>query len=96
LKSVETRQQNDEFAKQNIPADLHSVWERTKLQFKGTPHERAEQFMEYVEEHPEEVAAAQQEQADDKVDAMVREYQSRGAAVWAKRRSESHSDSVPF
>lgn len=48
-KGWETRKENDDFAKMNIPEKYHLLWEKTKRQFKGNPDQRAEQFMEWVE-----------------------------------------------
>ncbi len=48
-KGWETRKENDEFAKQNIPEEYHALWEKVKGQFKGDPHTRYEKFMEYIE-----------------------------------------------
>lgn len=45
--------ENDDFTKQNIPEEYHLLWERVKRQFKGTPHSRYEQFMEWMEENPD-------------------------------------------
>lgn len=60
---AERRQEEDDFAAQNIPAHLLALWEREKSRFKGPSHRRFEQFMEYVEAHPSEVLNAREEAA---------------------------------
>jgi len=47
-KSWETRKENDDFAKMNIPEKYHLLWEKTKGQYKGDPETRSEQFMENI------------------------------------------------
>ena len=71
----EHRKEKDERALINIPPEHQLLWKKIKNQFKGTPHERAEQFMEYVEEHPGENDAWLQENADKEVAKFQREQQ---------------------
>jgi len=76
----EHRKEKDDFTEQNIPPEYLVLWRKLKNRFKGTPHERAEQFMEYVEEHPGENTEALQENADKEVAKMTRE--------WAQKHRE--------
>ncbi len=76
----EHRKEKDDFAEQNIPPEHIILWRKLKNRFKGTPHERAEQFMEYLEEHPGENMDALQENADKELAKMTRE--------WEKKRRE--------
>lgn len=58
--------ESDDFAKQNIPRELHPVWERVKRQMRGTERlRRDEQFLLWVHEHPEIVAQWQAEIPSD-------------------------------
>jgi len=71
----ERRKEKDDFTEQNIPSEHLLLWRKLKNQFKGTPDERAEQFMEYVEAHPEENDAWLQEHADKEVAKATREWE---------------------
>lgn len=78
---AEHRRERDEAVEVNIPPHLLALWRRTKGQFKGTPHERYEQFMQHVHDvdgSGEEMTALQDD-ADDKLAAMIREYEGRAA-----------------
>lgn len=77
----ERRRERDEFAAQNLDPEHLPLWRRIGGQFKGTPHERFERFVEYTEEHPEEVAGAQQEEADAKLEAMIGQHDPRCRCV---------------
>ena len=76
---AEHRRERDEAVAVNIPLHLLSLWRRTKHQFKGTPHQRYEAFMQYAHDTEGEEMAALQEDADDKLAAMIREYERRVA-----------------
>ena len=71
----ERRRELDDFAKNNIPPEYQHAWDKLKSRFKGTPDQRAEQFMEYMEEHPEENDQMLQERADRDLAKMQREQQ---------------------
>lgn len=71
----EHRREKDERAQVNIPPEFHGLWNKLKSRFKGTPDQRAEQFMEYVEEHPDENIEWLQENADREVAKMTREFE---------------------
>lgn len=71
-KAAETRGQNDDFAKQNIPDHLHPLWDRMKTTLKGTPHERAEKLVEYAEENPHEAIDASMASSEKKLAGMIR------------------------
>lgn len=63
---------------QNIPPELHPVWRAVRTQFK--PHSRkslTEQFMQWVEENPDEVLALQ----DPAADRLVREAEAEAKAL---------------
>ena len=65
------RRERDEFVTQNLPPELIPLWERIKGQFHGTPEERYQQFMAYVQDHPGEEMAAVQSESDAKLDALI-------------------------
>jgi hypothetical protein len=70
-KGWETRSERDEAVVVNLDPSTVSLWKRVRYAFKGTPHERAEQFAEYVEEHPGEAIDAIQDYADAEVARMI-------------------------
>jgi hypothetical protein len=72
-KGWEKRKEKDDFAEQNIPPEHLLLWRKIKNRFKGTPDQRAEQFMEYLEAHPEESDDVLQERADRDVAKLRRE-----------------------
>lgn len=71
----ETRSEREQAATVNIPPDLLPLWDRTKGQFRGTPHERYEAFMEYAEAHPRDAADALSEESDRKLGELVKEHE---------------------
>jgi DNA topoisomerase I len=71
----ERRRENDERALNNIPPEHAFAWKKLKKLFKGTPDQRAEQFMEYLEEHPGESDEWLQENADKEVSKAIREWE---------------------
>lgn len=78
FRAWETRRERDEFAAQSIPSDLLPLWDRTKLQFRGTPETRVEAFMQYAHDAGDgEAIDAVQDEADRKLAAMIREYEAR-------------------
>ena len=79
-RSWERRKELDEQAEVNIPAEHQFLWRKLKTKFKGTPHDRYEQFMAYLEEHPNENDAWLQQKADKEIDKVTRQ--------WAKERRE--------
>lgn len=75
LRSVETRRERDEMVEMNIPSDQRALWNRVKGTIKGaTANDRFVAFQEYVEEHPGEVMASLQDDADAQVEAMIAAY----------------------
>lgn len=59
--STERRQELDDYTRANLPKSHWPLWEEVKSAFqRGTPDQRAERFMEYVEENPSAVLEAQE------------------------------------
>jgi hypothetical protein len=92
-RAAETRRERDEFATQNIPSYLIPLWNRVKLNFRGSPEERAEQFLHYAHEHEGEGIEAISEEADKKLEAMIREHEA--SERWYGRRSSSGGFTTP-
>ncbi len=89
----ERRKEKDEFTENNIPAEHLRLWRKLKNQFKGTPDQRAEQFMEYVEAHPGDSEEVLQQHADKEVAKLVREQEKeRKDQEKAQRECEKNQD----
>lgn len=73
----EHRKEQDERAAVNIPLEHQLLWRKLKTMFKGTPHEKFEQFMEYLEEHPGESEAWLQQNADKELAKVTREWEKK-------------------
>jgi hypothetical protein len=76
-RAAETRAEREGRATSDIEAmdpALLPLWNRVKGRFKGSPHERYQRFLEYAEEHPDEVTESVQESSDAKLDALIRAY----------------------
>lgn len=74
-KGWEHRKEKDDFAEKNIPPEHVMLWRKMKNQFKGTPDQRAERFMEWLEGHPGEENEFLQDRADVDVRKLQREQQ---------------------
>ena len=68
----EHRRERDEAVVTNLDPSLVPLWSRMKGSFRGTPHERYEQFLEYVEEHPSEGVEHLQDDVDARLEAELR------------------------
>ena len=89
----EKRKEKDDFTEQNIPPEHLALWKKLKNQFKGTPHERAEAFREYVESHPGESDAVLQQNADKEIAKLQREQEKeRREQVKLERECEKNQD----
>lgn len=75
-KGWETRREREEKVvreiEMNAPHLLH-LWKKLKSQFKGEPEERAQKFIEYVQEHDGEEMGVLQDYADREVKRLVKE-----------------------
>jgi len=99
--SAKVRQQeSDDAVRGNLPRELLPVFERVKRAIKGSARRtRTEEFLEWAQEHPEDVLEYQGDATDAEVKRLVREYEAaerqlRKATPRQKRRA-SGSD-VPF
>jgi hypothetical protein len=84
----EHRREREEAVIVNLPPHLQALWRKTKHQFKGTPERRLEQFLEYAEQHGGEEMGALQDEADAKLEMMIKEYE--------RRPQPQYEDEVPF
>lgn len=67
---IERQAESDDEVRGNISPELVSLFERVKRSIKASPRmSRTEAFLQYAEEHPDEVLVA----IDDKTDALIRE-----------------------
>jgi hypothetical protein len=76
----EHRSERDQEALANIEAIEPSylpLWTKEQRRFKGSPHERYEQFVEYADSHPNEVARAYAEESERKTESLIRSYEGR-------------------
>jgi len=80
-RAAETRRERDEFAAANIPDDLIPLWNKTKLNFRGSPEKRAEKFIAYAHDHENESLDATIDEADRKLEAMIRARERSGGFV---------------
>lgn len=87
----------------NIPPELHGLWQRIKSRIRGSERAtRTEVFLEYAEEHPDEILAA----TEDRTDQLVRELEQRERQLARKMRKgpgrrclacrAAGADDVPF
>jgi len=75
---AERQSESDDEVRRNIGPDLIPVFNKVKGAVRGSPRiTRTEAFLEWVEEHPEEVYSAQQHKADLELARLIaqeREY----------------------
>src|SRR5208337_1457640 len=61
----EHRREKDEWVVQNLDPSMVPLWRRIGAQFRGTPGQRYEAFMQYVHDHPNDEMSAIQSNADE-------------------------------
>lgn len=74
-KGWERRKENDSLAENSIPPEHLLFWRKIKNHFKGTPDQRAEQFMEYLDLHPGESDEWLFEHADKELGKATRKHE---------------------
>lgn len=98
--AAEAISESDDAVLRDIPAELHVVWEKQKRRIKGhAKKSRAEAFLQWAEENPEEVIALQQADADREVARLVAEYSAmRKKSRLRKTKQEIAAElaAVPF
>lgn len=102
--ALERSQESDDAVRSNLPRELLPVFERVRRAIKGTRHRtRTEAFLEWAQEHPEDVLDYQGDATDREVKRLVAEYEAteremrktRGRPS-ARRRAVGADDEVPF
>jgi hypothetical protein len=97
----ERAQENDDAVRSNLPRELVPVFDRVRRHIKGSKHRtRTEAFLEWAEEHPEDVLSYQGDQTDREVAQLIAERaqyerQLRKATPRARARRAAGGD-VPF
>lgn len=95
-------QESDDAVRSNLPRELRAVFDRVRRHIKGSKHRtRTEAFLEWAEEHPEDVLSYQGDQTDREVATLIAEReqyerQLRKTKPRARARRASGSDGVPF
>lgn len=98
----ERRQEDDDAVRSNLPRELVGVFNRVSRHIKGTRYRtRTEAFLEWAQEHPEDVIAYQGDDTDREVARLIaeRERVERQLAKTkprARRRRAVGDDDVPF
>jgi hypothetical protein len=94
----ERRAESDDYVRGNLPPELVGVWERTKGRIQGSARRtRTEAFLEWVQEHPEDVMHHQEHAADREVAALVAEHHATAARLRKGKRHYSElAEAVPF
>jgi hypothetical protein len=91
--AAERRSEGDDAVRASIPDELVPLWERVKRSIRGSDRmSRAETFMKYAEEHPEDVLLI----LEDRTDALVRELEARERDAAAALRHHSALAEDPF
>jgi len=94
----ERRAESDDYVRGNLPPELLGVFEQVKGKIRDSARRtRTEAFLEWVEEHPDEVIALQGDAADREVAALVRDHEATAARL---RKGPRHyaelAEAVPF
>jgi hypothetical protein len=94
----ERRAESDDYVRGNLPPELLGVFERVKGKIQGSARRtRTEAFLEWVEEHPEDVIRHQEHAADREVAELVREHHATAARLRKGARHYAElADAVPF
>jgi hypothetical protein len=94
----ERRAESDDYVRGNLPPELVGVFDRVKGKITGSARRtRTEAFLEWVQEHPEDVLRHQEHAADRDVAALVAEHHATAARLRkGKRHYVELADAVPF
>jgi hypothetical protein len=94
----ERRAESDDYVRGNLPPELVGVFDRVKGTIKGSARRtRTEAFLEWVQEHPEDVLRHQENAADREVAALVAEHHATAARLRkGKRHYAELAEAVPF
>lgn len=94
----ERRSESDDYVRGNLPPELVGVWDRVKGRIQGSARRtRTEAFLEWVQEHPEDVIQHQEHEAEREVAALVAEHHATSARLRkGKRHYVELAEAVPF
>ena len=95
----ERREESDDAVRSNLPRELVPVFERVKRHIHGGRHRsRTEAFLEWAEEHPEDVLTYQGDATDAEVRRLVAEYEATQRQLRKARpsRAARRVAGVPF
>lgn len=83
----EARQESDDAVRHNVPPELVGLFEQVKRSIHGnTRASRTEVFLQYAEEHPDEILASYDDLADREVAKLVAQEAALSRAVADPRR----------
>lgn len=97
----ERAQESDDAVRSNLPRELRAVFDKVRRGIKGSRHRtRTEEFLEWAQEHPEDVLQYQGDDSDREVARLIAEReqyekQLRKTAPRARARRAAGGD-VPF
>jgi hypothetical protein len=99
--AIERRQESDDAVRSNLPRELVPVFDRVKRHIQGNRRRtRTEAFLEWAEEHPEDVIQYQGDATDSEVRRLVAEYEATHRELRKTkprpRRRRAAGDGVPF
>lgn len=98
----ERAQESDDAVRSNLPRELRGVFDRVRRHIKGSRHRtRTEAFLEWAQEHPEDVLSYQGDDTDREVARLIAERQQyekqlRKTAPRAGRARRAAGGEVPF
>lgn len=91
----ERRQESDQEVERDIPPELVSLWRKTKRHLRPTARmSRAEQFLKWAEDHPEEVLDAQADEAAREVERLIREHETQERKMRDRKRYQRSADEI--
>jgi hypothetical protein len=100
----ERQQEDDDAVRSNLPGELLPVFERVRTHIKGSKRRtRTEAFLEWAEEHPEDVLEYQGDATEREVARLIAEHEATqkrlrktGAPRARRRRASGDLSDVPF
>lgn len=98
----ERLQESDDAVRSNLPHELRGVFERVKRHIKGNRRRtRTEEFLEWAQEHPEDVLEYQGDETDREVRRLIAEHEAAERRLAktsraARRRAAGDDDGAPF
>jgi hypothetical protein len=85
----EKRTESDDEVEGNISADLLPLWRKVKKTIKATDKmSRTEAFLKYVEENPDDAVGAIEDDSEDELAKMIREYEQGAQKAYASNPVE--------